>query len=237
MDPDGGNVRKLTHGGSTHPTFSPDGTKIAFTRGHVVYVMNADGGEPKQLNPDPEPTAPVSSIVTPYGAIALPAPAFPVANPDVDGSTDRPAFSPDGSKILFVTSGRIWVMASDGTGARPLLPDDPNANLAPVFTRDGAGIVFASYRAHNGRSGIYLMDVDGHNIRLLNDDAAYPSFSPDGTKIIYTRVTHDPASDQRATFGELWVMNSDASNPHRLADPKQSVQYAVCGSWGRETDA
>ncbi|MEV6339603.1 hypothetical protein AB0M12_33405 [Nocardia vinacea] len=78
------------------------------------------------------------------------------------------------------------------------------------------------------------MDVDGQNIRLLNDDAAYPSFSADGTKIVYT---HDPASEQEAMFWELWVMNSDGSNPHRLTDPKQSVKHAVCGSWGRGTDS
>ncbi|WP_328402276.1 TolB family protein [Nocardia sp. NBC_00403] len=81
------------------------------------------------------------------------------------------------------------------------------------------------------------MDVDGQNIRLLTDDAAHPSFSPDGTQIVYTRFTCDPASAQGAMFSEIWVMNSDGSNPHRLTDPKQSVQHADCGSWGRETDS
>jgi hypothetical protein len=32
-------------------------------------------------------------------------------------------------------------------------------------------------------------------------------------------------------------MNTDGSNPHRLTDPKQSVQHAVCCSWGRGTDS
>ncbi|WP_328402278.1 TolB family protein [Nocardia sp. NBC_00403] len=155
MDPDGSNVRKLTHGGYGYPTFSPDGTRIAFTRGRAVYVMNADGGELKQLIVNPYPSGQVSGIVIPGAVIPVPSGRFPVEDPDGEASTDRPAFSPDGSKILFARpSGIIWVMASDGTGARPLLPDDPYVNIAPVFTPDGAGIVFASNRGRNGRTGI-----------------------------------------------------------------------------------
>ncbi|WP_215917182.1 TolB family protein [Nocardia albiluteola] len=238
MDPDGSNVRKLNDGGYTwytYPTFSPDGTKIAFTRGRAVSVMNADGSELKQLGviPDPVPTD-LPVIVLP--GVSVPVPSGRVEDPDSEGSTDRPAFSPDGSKILVARSGAIWVMASDGTGARQLLPGDPNDNSDPVFTPDGAGIVFASDRAHNGRSGIYVMDIDGHNIRLLNDDGWGPSFSPGGTKILYTRAARDPESTQGVEFRELWVMNSDGSNPHRLTDPKQSVQRAGCGSWGKGPD-
>jgi len=240
MDPDGSNVRKLTHGGYTYPTFSPDATKIAFIRGRAVYVMNADGSELKQLgvipHPDPTGLTVLPSLVIPEANV--PVPSDRVEDPNSEGSTDRPAFSPDSSKILVARTGAIWMMASNGTGSRQLLPGDPNANSDPVFTPDGAGIVFASNRAHNGRSGIYVMDVDSHNIRLLNDDdTAYPSFSPDGTKILYTRTTRDPESTQGARFRELWVMNSDGSNPHRLTDPKQSVQHAVCGSWGKGPEA
>ncbi|MEV4127210.1 hypothetical protein [Nocardia sp. NPDC049707] len=239
IDPDGSNVRKLNDGGYTwytSPTFSHDGTQIAFVRGHAVYVMNADGSELKQLGviPDPAPTAlPGLPVIVIPGA-NVPVPSGRVEDPDSEGSTDRPAFSPDSSKLLVAKTGAIWVMASNGTGARQLLPGDPNDNSNPVFTPDGAGIVFASNRAHNGRSGIYVMDIDGHNIRLLNDDGWGPSFSPDGTKILYTRAARDPESTRGVEFRELWVMNSDGSNPHRLTDPKQSVQRAGCGSWGNQ---
>ncbi|WP_169813369.1 PD40 domain-containing protein [Nocardia vaccinii] len=220
MDRDGGHVRKLIHGGYGCPVFSPDGSKIAFTRGGAVYLMNADGGAVQQLHVD-------SLELDPSGH-------FPHGQ-DQDGpSTDRPAFSPDGSKIVISDSGVMWVMASDGTGARQLLPGEVYADFDPVFTPDGAGIVFSSSRPPNG--GIYRMDVDGRNIRLLRADGYCPSFSPDGTKILYSRMTRDPASTQGATFTELWVMNSDGSNPHRLTDPKVSVRSAVYGSWGREAN-
>ncbi|MFD0361361.1 hypothetical protein ACFQZZ_07870 [Nocardia sp. GCM10030253] len=208
MDPDGSNVAKLADGGY-NPTFSPDGTRLAFGRGGVIYVMNTDGGELKQLTATPDP----------FGG-AAPAAA----------SSQYPAFSPDGSKIVFTRSAAIWVMESDGTAARQLLAD-PHFNSEPVFTPDGAGIVFTSNRGGKDRSEIYVMDVHGDHVRLLIDDSTgQPSVSPDGT-ILFARYTRDSASRNHA---EVWVMNSDGSNPRRLTDPQQTAQHP---SWGAGTDS
>ncbi|PYT73507.1 MAG: protease, partial [Acidobacteria bacterium] len=72
---DGGNVRRLTGGGHEEkPSFSPDGSQIAFTGDydgtHGVYVVSAAGGEPRRLTYHP-------------------------ADGDVHGWT------PDGKRILF----------------------------------------------------------------------------------------------------------------------------------------
>ncbi|HEX8764970.1 MAG TPA: hypothetical protein VF740_07400, partial [Candidatus Acidoferrum sp.] len=55
---DGGNLRRLTSGGHEQkPSFSPDGTQIAFTGDydgtHGVYVVPATGGEPRRLTYHP----------------------------------------------------------------------------------------------------------------------------------------------------------------------------------------
>ncbi|UFS97021.1 TolB family protein [Nocardia huaxiensis] len=182
-----------------HPTFSADGKRIAYVRAGVIHVMNSDGGHQEQLT-----TADTSGADR--------------------ASSQEPAFSPDGAQLAFTRAGAIWLMAADGTGARPLLAD-AHFNSNPVFTPDGTGLVFTSNRGGKDRSEIYTMNLDGTDIRLLHDEATSgPAFSPDGAKILFTRVVREPASG-----AEVWVMNRDGSDAHRLTDPNRIAQQP---SWG-----
>ncbi|MGW0250014.1 TolB family protein [Nocardia goodfellowii] len=200
MAPDGSGVRKLAEGGYD-PVFSPDGTRIVFTRGGALFVMNADGGEPRQLGDLPAPTGPNQA------------------------SSQDPVFAPDGSKIAFTRGGAIWVMAADGSGARPLLADTHH-NSDPVFSPDGATVVFTSNRGGKNRSAIYAMNTDGNDIRPLTDEwTVHPAFSPDGAKILYTRTRTAPESG-----AELWVMNRDGSDPRLLSDPEEVAQHPSWGA-------
>jgi Tol biopolymer transport system component len=65
-----------------------------------IYVVGTDGSNPKRLTDTPD-------------------------RPDgTPGSSASPAWSPDGNHIAFLTDRtgewEIWVMAADGTGARPI---------------------------------------------------------------------------------------------------------------------
>ena len=189
MNADGSAERRLTNGPAIElfPAWSPNGRKIAFTRGKIfvgdsdIYVMNADGSAQRRLT---------------HGAL----------------QTFLPAWSPDGRKIAFTgTSGgtrdvrktNIYVINADGTGLRQLT-QNPNASFppSPAWSPDGRKIAFASDR--NGDSDIYVMNADGSGQRRLTP-GYMAVWSPDGRKIAFT------------DDGGVYVMNPDGTGQRWLS--------------------
>lgn len=153
---DDGEITRLTDfvDRDSSPTWSPDGTQIAFRRrtdgNSDIFVMNSDGTDVRQLT----------------------------NNLAFDGD---PAWSPDGTEILFTSdrSGNfdIWVMDADGSG-QVALTDHPGDDEYPTWSRDGEYIAFQSYR--HGATQIWVMRWDGSDQSLLALDAptGYPMFAP-----------------------------------------------------------
>jgi Tol biopolymer transport system component len=219
MNPDGSSPTRLTDDTSrterlpsfTHvydsgPAWSPDGTKIAFisnrNRYFALYTMNADGSN-VQLVTD--------KVLEPGG----------------------PAWSPDGGGIAFSAGigitiepnkpfGDIYLINVDGSGLTKLTRDS-GVNGSPTWSPDGKEIAFASNRDPDGRSRIWVMNADGSNQRRLGDIqntsnpnfyGGQPSWSPDGTKILFNG------------YRELFVMNADGSNARPLTnDPNRRGMY------------
>ena len=143
------------------PTWSPDGTRIAFTcytngQGQI-FVMNADGSE--------------------------------VVNVSENGYCDRsPAWSPNGHKLTFVSDRHgdweIYVMNADGS-SQVQLTNCPGTEDNPVWSPDGTRIAFESNRA--GDVDIYTMNPDGTHTTNLTDrrpgNETGPAWSPDSSRI------------------------------------------------------
>ena len=117
----------------------------------------------------------------------------------------------------------IYVMNADGGNLRRLT-DNSDKDFSPSWSPDGKRIAFMSDRdgqvhARHGWSTyeIYVMDVNGNNQRNLTnnpDDDQYPSWSPDGERIVFSSA-RDEDNPQNS---EIYVMDADGSNLQKLTD-------------------
>lgn len=148
-----------------------------------------------------------------------------VMNADGSGATnltnhgaidDSPAFSPDGSKIVF-TSDRdgnveIYSMNADGSAVTRLTTNGA-WDAHPAWSPDSSKIAFQSDRAGGGNWEIYVMDANGANPTRLTNVAgndSEPAWSPDGTKIAFTSYRDGNA--------EVYGMDTNGANQVNLTN-------------------
>ncbi|MEJ2081874.1 MAG: hypothetical protein P8Y94_06805, partial [Acidobacteriota bacterium] len=98
-----------------------------------------------------------------------------------------PDLLPNG-KTLFYASDRTgtWDIYRRPIGENTLIDltaDCPGDDRQPAISPDGSTIAFRSER---DGGGIFLMDINGDDVRRLTDEGNNPAWSPDGTRIAYT---------------------------------------------------
>jgi Tol biopolymer transport system component len=146
------------------------------------------------------------------------------------GCSGGPTELPDASRdrIVFAsgTSGNydIYVMDQDG-GNRVQLTALPSQDVQPAPSPDGTRIAFASIE---GPDYISVMNADGSGVTRLTGvpgkypgEAACPSWSPDGSRILFTGFVNGSTN--------LFVMNADGSHVVNLTND-DSLRDDV-GAW------
>lgn len=123
------------------------------------------------------------------GAQSNPLTALTVTSLTSEGGTELfPSLSADGKWVVYTradtASGQTDVVlrAVGGLTTINLTKDSPADDLQPAFSADGERIAFRSER---DGGGLFVMGRTGESVQRLTKEGFNPSWSPDGTAIVY----------------------------------------------------
>ncbi len=197
-------VRVLTSypGFESQPTFSPDGSQVAFVWG----------------GPTGDNTDIYVKLVGSENALRL----------TIDPASDAgPAWSPDGKRIAFLrfATGRIPAvyLISPLGGDEQKVADVPDAGGYPLsWSPEGKWLTFAHIAGDS--AGVYLLPVDGGAPRRVTfpkppASDSYPVISPDGRRLAYAGCT-------RASSCDLYMMELDSAYAPRV-EPRRITQQQL----------
>ncbi|MFU7529374.1 amidohydrolase family protein [Qipengyuania sp. ASV99] len=162
--------------------WTPDSGAIVFWAGGKLNRIGRDG---------------TGHAVIPFaiddtrGVADAPHPVIEVA-PD-NFVTTMPRFgqlSPDGTRVVFESLGRLYTKSARGRDApRPLTGASDALEAFPAFSRDGSMLAYVEWTDETlGR--IIVADANGANPRVVTDVPGHYAdlaFSPDGRSIVYEK--------------------------------------------------
>ena len=207
----GAGLQQITHGrrNADDPNFSPDGSRLAFTRiGEGLFAVKPDGTGLRRLTGGADDRYPVWS---PNGtAIAF---LHPYRNElrlyvmRADGRkqhrlrftpapASRPSWTPDGRSLLIEVDGAfLQVDGRIGKVQRRLrLPVElAPSEAVPTFSPNGRSVVYVGRRPEPAGCeriacevfALYLARVSAASARRFVDDAGPAGWSPDSRRIVF----------------------------------------------------
>src|SRR4051812_6925668 len=188
--PDGSSLLFLwsRHGDMSSPPADAD-LSILHDDGRVTQVTT--NGEPAVGSFAPDGTVVYTTLVTDSGVVRFD-PATSDRSTLIEpgaGYVSFPAVSPNGRSIAFIRQERdgttsIQIADANGSHERTLITDGlPRSKDASglAWSPDGSQIVFGLLPYDNYAS-VYVVGAEGSGLQIVAD-GAYPSWSPDGTRL------------------------------------------------------
>ncbi|MGE3396068.1 MAG: amidohydrolase family protein, partial [Sphingomonas sp.] len=207
------------HGVYPNMGWTPDSRTIVFWAGGRIRRVNADGSGAAEIPFQIDDTRVVIDATRPEVDVA-----------PATFTTRMPRFaavSPDGSRVVFETLGRLYVRDMAGGAPRLLTAQDGDFQLFPSWSRDGSRIVFVSW--NDQRLGeVRTVAADGSGMQAVTRQPGHyrrPRFSPDGTTIVFEAsgsggLTSDRWGETNGIYrvpaagGELTRVMASGGNPH-----------------------
>jgi Tol biopolymer transport system component len=226
------------------PTFSPDGSQVAFAwdggeqNQRQLYVKMVSGGPPRRLSDgisgSPAWSPDGSWIASPRrGSVYLISPFGEPERKVTDGA-NTVTWMPDGKSLVISPSERghsLYLVSLETAEKRKLAtpssePSESGSYVSAVPSPNGRQIAFVRIRSGIGRD-IFVLPVSNgapsaEPWRLTRDDAIVDglAWTPDGREIVF--------SSDRAGRRSLWrILVKPGVEPERIAGTDDAVSPAI----------
>jgi Tol biopolymer transport system component len=160
-----------------------------------------------------------------------------IKSPPFAGDYESPAFSPDGSRLVYVRSNSpltkpafthgLFVARADGSRQRRITPWSLDGGGNPDWSPDGRLIVFRAPASRFEGSQIYVVRPDGTGLKQLTrfkpgTSVLSYSFSPDGKWITFSK-------SGRSSKPDIFVMRANGTG---IRPVTQSSLWDSAPDWG-----
>ena len=249
VDPTTGARTDILDRCSMRPRVSPDGKLLAFEREDALWVRGLDpNAKPRRIVGMGGTTARAPTVWSPDGKQIVLSRAHAHAtrriNIDGTGSEELPVppqgivqdWSSDGRWLLTASprgakngSWQLYIIRPDGTGQR--LSIEQGNPFYARFSPDGRRVLYSE----NGRgeqSGIWVVDADGKNVRLVFPVANPPvvtlataCWSPDGKRIaiVLAGLQKDVNAERLPWPAQIVVMDLDGGHRSEIHIPEAGM--------------
>jgi TolB protein len=235
VDVDGYNAIPITRNGSINlqPAWSPNGSSLVYTSFRAgnpdLYVTDLTDAKTRRVsarkglntggswNPAGTVLAATLSLngnsdiytLDPFSGEQI---ARLTTEPGIDTS---PVFSPDGSRIAFVSErsggAQVYVMSASGGDARRVTFHG-SYNTDPAWSPDGQKLAYVS---RDGNFDVFTCDLDGRNVVRITQghgDNEDPTWSPNGQYIAFAST--------RTGAGQIWISTADGYHHVQVTQDK-----------------
>lgn len=147
----------------------------------------------------------------------------PLVPADGTETWDGPAaYSADGTKVAFARSSpalgmrEIFVADADGTDVRRVTDDQGNDKQAPAWSPDGTRLAIV----HGPEAKLSVLQADGSGrVDLGPTNVGRPSFSPDGSTILYYSYSSATGTN------EIHTIPAEGGQPTRLTSGAGTLNF------------
>jgi Tol biopolymer transport system component len=203
------------------PAWSPGGSKLLFSRGGEIWLMNADGSGERRLGlegsvPRWAPDA-RHVLFSRDGELTIARLDGTVVRTLARGRIGDSAWSTRGliAYKRFTDEGAdLYTIKPDGTARRRIVRNCRCGG--PEFSPDGRRFL---YTIGAGSRGVYTATLEGLSRRRLISDAIDGDWSPSGRFLVFVRSN------------DIWVARSDGKEQRRVADNAKRLPNDITGDY------